>query len=112
MESVVIAQNYISNFNQGLGMILDQSTCTVTQCITRDNTSGGIQILSSTVKSYVDCGEMPNDFNKTKYMTQKALMNMASNFRLVKIDRSRLNMNDRFGLCVKKFYGIVHLTQS
>jgi len=85
-DAVNIKLNYICNFNGGVGIILDQSTATIRQCIVRDNTAGGIRVQSSLVKSYVDVGEMPNDFDRTKYMTQRAQLNMANNFRMVRID--------------------------
>jgi len=37
---------------------------------------------------------------------------MATNFRFVKIDQCSMSRNDRFGLNVKKYYGLVHVMDS
>ena len=37
---------------------------------------------------------------------------MANKFRFVKIDSCSMSKNDRFGINVKKFYGLVHVMDS
>jgi hypothetical protein len=40
------------------------------------------------------------------------LLTTANNFRFVKIDNCNMTRNSRFGLSVKKFYGLMHLMDS
>lgn len=111
-NSVLIKDNFILDLTQGIGIILDQSTCLVSKCVMRGNPSGGLMIQSSLIKNYIEINDIPADYEMTKLMAQNALLEMASNFRFVKIDDCDMSKNERFGLLVKKFYGLVHLMDS
>jgi len=64
-SKVLLEDNVISDFTQGIGIILDQTTAHVKKCIIRGNPSGGVEVKSSKIKNYIEITEFASEYAKT-----------------------------------------------
>lgn len=62
---MLLEDNIISDFTQGIGIVLDQSTAHVQRCVIKGNPSGGVEVKSSKIKNYIEITEFAADYAKT-----------------------------------------------